>query len=279
MRYLVFAVLCAALTLAFSGCPAQPKSAPSAQLPALVQSKLKGAQLRLIADPVLQVPLEKISRQLKREQGLNLALTYLDSKEQRAFSAASKPEADILLYIDKGVTRSLVKAAVIDETSSCVIGGERLVVVCKRGIDWKAQGLNSLSRLRFKTFGLLDAKSVLGAYSEQALKSDGAFPRVQKRIAYYPSQDELTAALKQNPSELGIIYASQAARSKDLDIVVAINSDLHEDIRYRAAAVAGRQSDPAVQALLAALAQGDQIQGILGSYGIVPRTAALKEVR
>ena len=69
----------------------------------------------------------QLAKLLKKRDGIELRLSYLDSTAQAALKPASAPEADVFLFADHGVLPALVKAGMADEASACAGAGNNSV--------------------------------------------------------------------------------------------------------------------------------------------------------
>ena len=263
MRWLILPLLCL-----LSGCPKPPPAytAPSlpppkaATVPAVpVPPAGQGQTVRVLCDPGVAGVLEQLRPELERRGDLKLDLSERDSLALAASSGQGKlvGAADAFIYAElDGVLAKLRQAQAIDEYTLRTFAGDRLCVACRRGEDWGVPTLFDIYRLRFTWLGLAPEDTALGQYALQALKSDGALRRVQKRIKYLPDGAELPRAIIRDEVQLAVVYASTAAQHPELGIAVLVDPGLHEDIRYRAAAAAGKGAEPGVTELSAPAGRG-----------------------
>lgn len=240
-----------------------------------------GAAVRVWAEPTLALALDALKPELERRGAIKLALEYHDSVDLARQLAQAKPSGlpDVYIYPDAGIIAKLIAAKAIDEVTLRTFAGDRLVVACRQGEHWVMSTLFDIYRLRFKWIGLAPQDSALGIFSQQALASDGALPRVQKRIKRLASAVELPKALKRDETQLVITYASLVSMDPSLGVAVAVDPGLHEDIRYKAAAATGQGAQPGVIAMLRLLAEDSEMQQRLASYGFIDRETAMLDIR
>ena len=269
-------ILLLAAALAAPGCRGKATRSGSAVPP---KAPARALSVSVLADPVLAEPLGAVAKLLKKRDGTELRLSFLDSTAQAQLKPDTAPAADVLIFADHGVLSPLVKAGVVDEASACVFAGDRLTLVGKRGMGWRTETLFDTYRLRFKKLGLADSKTVLGAYCDEALKSDGAYKHVKDRLKYYRATPDLAQALAKDEVQLAMAYASTAAQDPQMEVALLVGADLHEDIRYRAVARAGRSADRGVQEFLRLLCEDQEVQAALGGFGLADRETALTDVR
>jgi ABC-type molybdate transport system substrate-binding protein len=287
MRALRFLPLVAttALCLAALGCP-KPPAAPVQQTgrpaqpvaaPLHVSASGQGQTVVLWAEPTLSDMLEQLKPELEKRGALKLKLEYRDSTAVEA--ALSQGAPDSVLYPDLGLFAKLTAAKAIDEVTVRTVAGDRLTVACRHGEDWTIDKLFDLYKLRFKRLGLAPQGSVLERLGIQALTSDGTLPRVSERLKYMASAADLQQALKRDEVQLIFTYASTVAQNPQLGVCVLVDPGLHEDIRYKAAALAGKASQPGVMELLRLLGEDSAVQQLLSGLGYVGRADAMVESR
>ena len=101
-------ILLLAAALAAPGC--RGKTAPAGEAAPPAKASSRAVSVSVLADPVLSEPLGAVAKLLKKRDGIELRLSYLDSTAQAALKPASAPEADVFLFADHGVLPALVKA-------------------------------------------------------------------------------------------------------------------------------------------------------------------------
>ena len=89
----------------------------------------------------------------------------------------------------------------------------------------------------------------VGIYARQALEALGLWPSVKGRIAPAADARAAVALVARGEAPLGIVYATDVARSTGIRPVAAIPTDLHEPIVYPVARVRGRDSPLAARFL------------------------------
>jgi ABC-type molybdate transport system substrate-binding protein len=274
--------------VSLAGCHRPAPAQPSAGMPAApaappvhVAAGGGGATVRVWAEPTLALALDALKPELEKRGAIKLSIEYHDSTElARQPAQARQPgPADVYIYPDAGIFAKLAAAKAIDEVTQRTCAGDRLVVACRQGEHWVMATLFDIYRLRFKWIGLAPKDSALGQFSQQALASDGALPRVQKRVKYLASADELPKALKRDETQLVMTYASVVSLDRSLGVAVLVDPGLHEDIRYKAAAAVGKGAQPGVMELLRLLAEDSEMQQRWASYGFVDRATAMVEIR
>ncbi|ADD68403.1 molybdenum ABC transporter, periplasmic molybdate-binding protein [Denitrovibrio acetiphilus DSM 12809] len=82
-----------------------------------------------------------------------------------------------------------------------------------------------------------------GIYAQKAMESLGVWEEVSGTVARMQNVRVALATVEKNAVPLGIVYSSDAARSKQVKIVGLFDEELHGAIRYPVAVVAGKAND------------------------------------
>ena len=113
--------------------------------------------------------------------------------------------------------------------------GNRLVLVAKRGSE-----VRSLAALGDRRLALADPAAVpAGKYARAALESLGEWQAVESRIAPAENVRAALALVERGEAPLGIVYATDALASSEVEVVRELPAASHPPIRYPAAVLAG----------------------------------------
>lgn len=294
---LLFIALLGLLALSSAGCNKKPaetntgdaasaegKPADSVTPETAVKPPSESDRPLLIwTDPAMAPVLQELNESFKAQHAAGFSLAFLDKGDLllnlQNFKDGSAPKTpDVYVFTGKEIQQALVDAGAIDEVSLRSCAGDRLVLVSRPDDSYSAPSLFDVSKLRFKTLALVDpGESMLGVFSDQAIITDGLKERVADRLSLLASSDELVDGVMDKSLDVAILYASRAAQTKDLRLVLAIDESLHEDIVWKAAAAQGRSADAAVTKLLAFLAEDAAVQKQYEAYGYTSRTVAMQE--
>jgi ABC-type molybdate transport system substrate-binding protein len=255
--------------------PASTESTARAESDAVVKQR---PTLTVWADPALETVLGELGSLFKELEGYPVAAEFYERGELQAKLAdtAAKDMPDVVIFADPE-TLEMADGLYEPETLR-TIAGDRLVLVERQGFGYKTPTLFDIYKLRFEHIGLGEQGTISGYYGEQALIADGVMQRIEDRIARYASEDALTAALLADETQAALVLASTAANS-EVSAWYVIGEDLHEDIRYQAAAGAGKADKPGVMELLTFLAEDEDVQQVFEGFGHVRREMALGEER
>lgn len=104
-----------------------------------------------------------------------------------------------------------------------------------------------------------------GIYAQAALEKLGMWPDLQGRLAPADSVRSALAFVERGEAPLGIVYATDAARSDKVTVVATFPEDSHPAVVYPAALIAGQDTAEA-QAFFKFL-QGPEARAIFQKYG------------
>jgi ABC-type molybdate transport system substrate-binding protein len=277
-------ILCACLLL-LASCPQQPRPAasPDAANPASQPgAKIKpvtntGPALTVWADPALLPALEALAPEFKKIYSAGYTLEPVERGDLLArLDHTGGTALPAVICADQLVVEQYSAKQQLVDSSRRTFAGDRLVLAERPGQGYAAPSLFDIYELRFKQFGLGEPGTLAGYFGEQALISEGGFDRIKDRVKRYPSSTALVDALKLDVVQVILVPDSSAAVN-EISAWLAIGEDLHEDIRYQAAASTGHDTEPGVPELLRFLAEDDAVQSQLEGYGLVRREMALIE--
>ncbi len=253
---------------------AAPAAKPGASIPPVAAG---GEALEIWADPLLAPVLEALAPDFKLiyAPGYRLVLKergeLLDNLRQEG-----GPALPDVICADAGVITEYKTKQAVEEPTLRTFAGDRLVLAERPGFGYQSPSLYDIYQLRFTALGLGETSTLAGYYGEQALISEGAMRHVAERVKRYPATAALVDALNQDKVQAILITASAAAVG-GVSAWLLIGEDLHEDIRYQAAASSRTNATPGVTELLRFLAEDAGVQATLEGYGLVRREVALEE--
>lgn len=268
--------------------PSPPPAGAGGQPEALKLEPSSGPPVLVWAVPPVKAGLDALGPGFARVHDGGWNVVYLDRQDMLKGFDSAQPAPQVLVFADTDTGNELRAKGRIEEPTLRTFAGDTLVIVCRAGESWATATVFDLWELRFTKFGLGDKEATTaGYYGYQALVSDGAYKRIAERVTEFPSQDALLEALlnvedskalenQRGAVQLAIVTASTAATTKGLKAILAIPGDLHEPLRYQAAAVKGHAKDPGVENLLRLIAEDPVAQATLQGYGYLGRTAALE---
>ncbi len=153
--------------------------------------------------------------------------------------------ADLFLSASQDWMDYLQARGRIDMTSRIDLLGNRLVIIAPQGegFELTLQPDTDIGAAFDGRLALGDPDHVpAGIYAKQALRALGWWPALADRLA--PASDVRAALVwvERGECAAGIVYATDAAASRDVEVVTAIPDSLHAPIRYPAALVSRRST-------------------------------------
>jgi molybdate transport system substrate-binding protein len=143
--------------------------------------------------------------------------------------------ADIFISADPRWMDHLAKRGMIDETSSVDLASNRLVLVGLPGAGARPGDLSALSEKRYQPIAVGDPAYVpAGRYAIQALKAHGLNPDTQLNLAEAPDARAALAFVLSGQCPVGLVYASDALNVPGVEVLMKIDRDDHDPIRYPA---------------------------------------------
>ena len=151
--------------------------------------------------------------------------------------------ADLFLSANEEWMDYLQGRGRIDAESRVDLLANRIVVVAPAGA-----GLSVQPRAGFDFSGAFRGRLALGdpdhvpagIYARQALEMLGWWPALKDRLAPASDVRAATVFVERGECSAGIIYATDAAISRKVEVVAELADSLHSPIRYPAAIVNGR---------------------------------------
>jgi molybdenum ABC transporter molybdate-binding protein len=148
----------------------------------------------------------------------------------RAIFGASNELADHLLA---GAPGDLFVAAEVSEIdrldaakllvpkSRCAVAANGLAIVGAKGAAVLA-GIKTLTEKKIKRVALAEPACPLGKYSQDYLKSAGVYEKVEPKFLTVDSSRAVLAAVVSGSADVGVAFASDAARAERCDTLLSI---------------------------------------------------------
>ena len=219
----------------------------------------RGQSVTLFAAASLTDALNEIVRAYGSRGGIGIRTSYAASSALARQIENGAP-ADLFFSADEEWMDYLEKRSMIEKGSRVARLGNRLVLIGVAGTPRKVE-----FRKGFDLAGLLaggrlatgDPASVpVGRYARQALTTLGAWSIAEPRLARADNVRVALSYVERGEAPIGIVYATDAAMSKGVQVLGEFPPDSHPAIRYPLAILAKRSTDP-VKAFHAYLLDGD----------------------
>ncbi len=180
--------------------------------------------------------------------------------------------ADIYISDHPTKVRDLKREGVLDVVSISTLVGNRLVVVAAKdgqsikkyqGRNAVTKALSTINETNRLVIGNID-KSPFGIISQRVLEKIAIWQKVEPYIIQANNTRNALAMIKKEKS-IGLIYYTDAAQDSGVKIIAEVPSDLHDDIIYQVAVVAGENMEYARKFLL--FLRSEEAQAVFNKYG------------
>ena len=147
----------------------------------------------------------------------------------------------------------------------------RLVLIVPRGNPATVNTLQDLSSDSVRRIAIAGKKVPAGIYADQALASAGLLNSLQAgtRLARASNVQAALAFVERGEAEAGIVYASDARKATNVEVVAELNANDYDQIRYPVLLLKASASPEAAQEFFQFL-QSDQALAIFQSHGFLP---------
>lgn len=120
------------------------------------------------------------------------------------------------------------------------LAGNSLVVIVPKGAKRRPASLSDLVDAKYAHIALADPVAVpAGKYAKAALDKAGVFEGIKSRVVAAQDVRTALAYVERGEAPVGIVYATDAAASKQVDVAFRVPSDLHPKIVYPMVLVKG----------------------------------------
>jgi molybdate transport system substrate-binding protein len=171
--------------------------------------------------------LKRLGADFERERGVRVDFSFAASSTLARQLEAGAP-ADLFLSADPAQL-ARVKAAGVVETARPLLGN-RLVVVAQRGAPPLPAGC---ALAGFSKVALADPESVpAGVYAREWLTSRGCWAKVAPRVIPALNVRAALAQVESGAAPVGVVYATDAALSPGLQVLLTVPRDQAPPITY-----------------------------------------------
>ena len=147
------------------------------------------------------------------------------------------------------------------------IVSNRLVLIAPQTTALVITDLRQLSAARFSRLAVGEFRSVpAGQYAQQALAALNLLAPLQEKLVFGSNVRSVLTAVASGNAELGLVYATDAALSDRVQVLLTVPANLHTPIVYPIAIVS-RCPHPAAAAQLIEFLQQDAAQAVFAEFG------------
>ncbi len=198
--------------------------------PAAEPEPLSGKLLVLAAASTIDA-LDELRAAFVREHPRVTIRTSYGGSSTLARQIESGGQADLFLSASVAWADYLDKKKLVAKRRDLL--SNRLVVVVPADSQLKLNDLGGLAADTVRRLAMADPKSVpAGVYARQALEKSGAWKHVERKVTGAADVRQALALVETGAAEAGIVYATDAAASRGVRVVLQVDAKLTEPIRY-----------------------------------------------
>jgi len=209
-------------------------------------------------------PLDEIADAFRAETGIDV-YANLAGSSTLAQQIIEGAEADIFLSASREWAAPLENRGLVGESRDLV--SNRLVIVVPAAADCKINAPEDLLNPRIEHLALGDPQSVpAGVYARQALQTLGLWDRLAGKVVAADDVRQALTYVETGAAEAGIVYVTDAAASRRVDVAAEIDPALSAPIVYPAVLLRSAAGKPAARRLFRFL-QSTPAADILRHHG------------
>ncbi|NEO85227.1 MAG: molybdate ABC transporter substrate-binding protein [Spirulina sp. SIO3F2] len=161
------------------------------------------------------------------------------------------------------------KGLLLDETRQDIVGN-RLVLIAPLNSPLEINDLEQLKELPIGHLAVGEFRSVpAGQYAQQVFEQFGLLTSLQSKFVFGKTVRSTLTAVENGNAQLGIVYATDAAISDRVQVLLTIPDHAHQPIHYPIAVLAASKHPVAAQEWLNFL-QGETVQTAFAEFGFIP---------
>jgi molybdate transport system substrate-binding protein len=208
--------------------------------------------------------LQELGRTFTKEQGHTVDFAFGASSDLARQAEAGAP-ADVFLSADVAKMDRVEKAGLVQSGTRVELLSNRLVVVVPVGSKRKVASAAEVGRL--KRLAIADPAAVpAGIYAKAWLEKAGLWKELEPRVVPALDVRAALAAVEAGRVDAGVVYATDAALSKRVRVVLTVPEAEAPRIVYPVAALSKGKAPEAGSAFVRFL-QGDAAKRTFERYG------------
>ncbi len=209
-------------------------------------------------------PLDEIAAAFRAETRIDV-LTSLAGSSTLAQQIIAGAEADVFLSASREWAAALENRGLVAESRD--LFSNRLVIVVPTAADWKVNAAEDLLDPRVEHLALGDPECVpAGVYARQALQALGLWDRLAGKVVAAEDVRQALSYVETGAAEAGIVYITDAAASRRVEVAAEIDPALSDPIVYPAVLLRSAAGKPAARRLFRFL-QSTPAADILRHHG------------
>lgn len=264
--------ICAALAgalLIFSGWAACGRDeGPAANTPVTTSAAASGEVLVLAAASLADA-LDEIAPMFEAKTGIKVRFSYGGS-DSLAGQIKSGAPADAVIFAGAGPLDGLQSAGLTLVEGRRDIAANRLVVIARAGSGAKLASLGDFAAQSSGMLAIADPQlAPAGRYARAALQAAGVWEGVVPRLIPGLDVRNAAAAVTAGNARFGLVYETDAAAVKGVEVAHVVPTEYYPRIVYPAAVVASSRNQKPAKTFLEHLGAADA-QAVFSKHGFRP---------
>lgn len=216
----------------------------------IANAHLHAAEVTVFAAASLTDSLKDIATAYEKESGDKIVFNFAASSTLARQIEAGGP-ADIFFSADEAQMNRLANKGLIDPVTRKSRLGNSLVVVVPSDSTLQIKSASDLTNASVKQIALADPKAVpAGVYAKGWLTRQQLWPAVEPKVVPVENVRAALAAVASGNVELGVVYKTDAAISKNVKVAYEVPRADSPDISYPMALVKGSLQPEAAKKFL-----------------------------
>lgn len=197
---------------------------------------------------------------------INITVNYGGSGQLSRQIQQGAP-VDIFLSANQQWMDTLTEEKLIAEDTRTDVIGNHLVLIGNKQSSQSKASLQQLSDMQIDQIAIGNPESVpAGIYAKTALQNSGVWQSLEEQFVYAKDVRQALTYVESGNTELGFVYASDAAISKDVRIITEVDETLYPAIVYPAGVTSYSTNRHDAETFIHFLKQ-DKAAAIFKSYG------------
>lgn len=225
------------------------------------------SELMVSAAASLTDALEEIKEQFEKEQQGAAVRYNFGSSGKLASAIENGAPADVFLSASKTDMDRLENDGLIDVQTREDFTRNTLVLIADLDNTAGAASFEELKQAPFSHLAAGEFETVpAGRYTKEALASAGLLEPLRDKLVFGSDVRQVLTQVELGNAEYGIVYASDALISNQVQVIAHAEAGWHEPIVYPGAVILGSAKKETAQAFLNFI-MSDQGRRILDDYG------------
>lgn len=175
--------------------------------------------------------------------------------------------ADVFISAAQKQMNALDEKGLIDKSTRKDLLENKVVLIVPKDSDLKLNSFADAAGDKVSKIALGEPKAVpVGQYSEEIFKNLGVLDAVKAKAVYGSDVRQVLGWVETGEVDCGVVYATDAAISDKVKVLMEAPADSHKPVIYPAAMIASSKNPEIAKDFLAYLS-GDQAKAILTKYG------------